>query len=318
MRDLAVLIVTWNVRDLVLAALAALLDDLASSGLAASVHVVDCASADDTADAIAVRFPEVDLVASPDNLGFAGGNNLLLRRIGFGSPVCDGEALPRAVYLLNPDTATQPGATRALFDALMARPMRGIAGARLAYGDGSFQHGAFTFPGLRQLWTEFFPTPGRWVEGRFNGRYPRALYDAGQPFTVDCVLGAAMMVRREAICAAGLFDPAYFMYCEEIDWAWRMHRAGYEAVCVPAARVIHFVGQSAGQVRPRSVINLWTSRLYLYAKHYPQWKLKVARRIVAAGMRRRAARADDPALRAAYETVRAMALDSDPPSRDHP
>jgi GT2 family glycosyltransferase len=315
MHDLAVLIVTWNVRDLALTALETLLDDLASSGLAASVHVVDCASGDGTAEAIAARFPQVDLVASSDNLGFAGGNNLLLRRIGFGVPGCDPDHLPRAVYMLNPDTATQPGATRALFDALMAQPMRGIAGARLAYGDGSFQHGAFAFPGLRQLWTEFFPTPGRWVEGRFNGRYPRALYEAGEPFTVDCVLGAAMMVRREAICAAGIFDPAYFMYCEEIDWAWRIHRAGYEAVCVPAARVTHFVGQSAGQVRPRSIVNLWTSRLYLYSKHYPQWKLKLARRMVAAGVLRRARQTDDPAVCAAYETVYAMARDADLPSR---
>jgi N-acetylglucosaminyl-diphospho-decaprenol L-rhamnosyltransferase len=314
-RDLAVLIVTWNVRDLVIGALDALTADLAASGLDASVHVVDCASADGTAAAVAAAYPKIDLVASPDNLGFAGGNNLLLRRIGFSDagPVTDPDRLPRAVYLLNPDTAVQPGAVRAQFDALMRDPEVGITGAQLAYGDGAFQHGAFAFPGLRQLWAEFFPSPGRLIEGRFNGRYPRGLYAAGQPFTVDCVLGASMMIRREAILDTGIFDAAFFMYCEEIDWAWRIHRAGYRALCVPRACVTHFVGQSTSQARPRSIVNLWTSRLYLYSKHYPAWKQRAARRLIAAGMQRRMAATADPTVRAAYAHVQAMALDRDRP-----
>lgn len=306
-RDLAVIIVTWNVRDLVAQALETLLYDLANSQLDASVHVFDSASSDGTAESIANRFPEVDLVASEENLGFARGNNLMLRRLGFGGDV-PADQLPRAVYLLNPDTATQPGATRALFEALFADPQRGFVGARLSYGDGSFQHGAFAFPGLRQLWTEFFPTPGRFIEGAFNGRYSRASYDAGQPFAVDCVLGAAMMLRREAILETGLFDEQFFMYCEEVDWAWRIHDAGYDAVCVPAARVTHFVGQSTQQARPRSILNLWTSRFLLYRKHYPRWKQILTRLMVAIGMYWKARKTDDPEVRQAYINVREMAL----------
>ncbi|MBL8157791.1 MAG: glycosyltransferase family 2 protein, partial [Anaerolineae bacterium] len=166
--------------------------------------------------------------------------------------------LPKAVYLLNPDTITQPGATRQLYDALMNAPDVGLVGAQLAYEDGSFQHSAFGFPGLRQLWTEFFPTPGRLIEGRFNGRYPRALYERGQAFDADCVLGATMMLRREVVEQTGGFDETFFMYCEEIDWAWRIHKAGWRVQCVPAARVVHLAGKSTSQVRPQSVINLWT------------------------------------------------------------
>jgi N-acetylglucosaminyl-diphospho-decaprenol L-rhamnosyltransferase len=309
-RDLAVLIVTWNVRDLIVTALKSLLDDLATSGLEASVHVVDCASSDGTADAVARAFPEVDLVASNQNLGFAGGNNLLLRRIGFeGSP--DSANLPRAVYLLNPDTETKAGATRALFDALMADKRRGFVGARLSHGDGSFQHSAFHFPGLRQLWVEFFPTPGRLIESRFNGRYARHLYDNTEPFEVDCVLGATVMLRRESILATGLFDEQFFMYCEEIDWEWRIHKAGYRAACVPNAQVVHYVGQSTGQVRPRSIVNLWTSRLRLYGKHYPPWKRRIARRMMAVGIARLARNASDPEVKEAYQTVRQLAMKAD-------
>lgn len=305
MPDLAVIIVTWNVRDLALQTLRSLYADLATSDLQTEVYVVDNASADDTPQAIAREFPQVKLTACGQNLGFGAGNNLALRQAGFFS---DDTNTPRAAYLLNSDTITQPGATRALYDALMADAQVGLVGARLTYGDGSFQHGAFAFPGLRQLWVEFFPTPGRLIEGRFNGRYPRALYEAGQPFKVDFTLGATMMLKREVVAQTGGFDEAFFMYCEEIDWAWRIQRAGWEACCVPAAHVVHLGGQSTGQVRARSVVDLWTSRLKLFDKHYPAWKRAAARRMVAIGMARKAARESNPEVRAAYLTVRDKAL----------
>lgn len=305
MADLAVVIVTWNVRALALAALRTLFADLEAHGPAADVYVVDSASSDGTAAAIAAAFPQVRLTASVDNLGFGRANNLALRQIGFGQP--GGAPLPAAVYLLNPDTLTQPGATRALYDALMADTLTGLVGAQLAYEDGAFQHSAFRFPGLRQLWVELFPAPARLYDSAFNGRYPRRLYEAGAPFSVDFVLGAAMMLRREVIAQTGMFDEQFFMYCEEIDWAWRIHRAGWDVKCVPAARVTHLAGRSSGQARPRSVINLWTSRLRLYASYYPAWKLALARRMVAVGMARRARRAADPALAEAYRAVERLA-----------
>lgn len=304
MTDLAVILVTWNVRALALDALRSLYADLDTSGLTSDVYVVDSASWDGTPEAISAAFPQVKLTASRENLGFGRANNLALRQIGFGSPRA--ATLPRAVYLLNPDTLTHPGATRALYDALMADPRVGLVGARLEYSDGSFQHSAFAFPGLRQLWVEFFPAPGRLYDSRFNGRYPRALYDAAQPFSVDFVLGATMMLRREVIEQTGLFDEAFFMYCEEIDWAWRIRKAGWDVRCVPAARVTHLGGQSTGQVRPQSVIHLWTSRLRLYRKHHPAWKAALARLMIAAGAVYQSRR--QPGLGEAYRRVQRLAL----------
>lgn len=317
MAELAVVIVTWNVRVLALGALRSLYDDLDAHGLSSTeVYVVDNASADGTAEAIASAFPQVKLTASDKNLGFGAGNNLAFWAIGFGRLPSD--QLPRAVYLLNPDTITQPGATRTLYDAVMAEPALGLAGARLTYEDGSFQHSAFQFPGLRQLWVEFFPTPGRFYDSGFNGRYPRERYEAGQPFLVDFPLGATMMLRREVIEQTGMFDEQFFMYCEEIDWAWRIHRAGWQVKCVPAAHVTHLENKSAGQVRPQSLLNLWRSRLRLYRKHYPPWKRAVARWMIAQGMRRKATQIEhDCALRSDEKTalidacraIRAMALE---------
>lgn len=299
---LAVVIVTWNVRELVRDALNSLIADLDASGMPAEIYVVDSGSTDGSADVVAAEFPQIKLIRAK-NVGFGSANNLAIRQI------MSAPKPPDAVYLLNPDTITQPGATSALYDALQSNPRVGLVGAGLRYGDGSFQHSAWAFPGLRQLWVEFFPTPGRLIEGSFNGRYPQALYERGEPFSVDFVLGATMMIRPEVITQTGMFDEQFFMYCEEIDWEYRIKDAGWLIWCVPAAQVIHLSGQSTGQVRPRSQINLWTSRMRMFEKHYPAWKRLLARGMIAFGMLLKARQAEDPALRAAYETIRRMALD---------
>ncbi|MFN8377332.1 MAG: glycosyltransferase family 2 protein [Anaerolineae bacterium] len=308
--DLAIIIVNWNVRDLLLESLRSLFADLETSGLHARVLVVDSASDDGSAQAVRTDYPQVELFAERENVGFVRGNNLALRALGLDRPDA-GLNGPRAVYLLNPDTITQPGATRALFDALFSEPRVGLVGANLTYGDGRFQHGAFAFPGLRQLWAEFFPTPGRLIEGRFNGRYPRSYYESDRPFPVDFVLGAAMMLRSEAVRDVGLLDDGFVMYCEEVDWAWRLRRAGWEARCVPNAHVVHLGGQSSGQIRPQTLIHLWTSRLRLFDLYYPRLKHWLARRMVRTGMARlarRAKAASEPVeVVTAYEQIGRMA-----------
>lgn len=305
--DLAIIIVSWNVRDQLIEALRSLYADLNDSGLRARVLLVDSASGDKTVEAVRSMFPQTEIFAETQNIGFVRGNNLALRALGLDQPVA-AKAAPRAVYLLNPDTITQPGATRTLFDSLFAAPRVGLVGARLTYGDGSFQDSAFAFPGLRQLWAELFPVPGRWREGWFNGRYPRAAYAGRSPFPVDFVLGAAMMLRAEAVRDVGLLDEGFIMYCEEIDWAWRLRRVGWQARCVPAAHVVHLGGQSSAQNRPQALVHLWTSRLRLFDKCYAWPKRWLARQLMRVGMRRleRQARGEAPKTAAAYAHIRAL------------
>ncbi len=296
MLDLAVIIVTWNVRQLVLDALRTLFQDLQASALGAQVWVVDNASSDGTVEAIQAAFPAVQLIASRDNLGFAAGNNAALRALGFHDQPTPNQDGPRAVFLLNPDTLVQPGAVRALYDGLFKMPRAGLVGARLSYGDGAFQHSAFHYPGLTQILIDLFPVPGRLYESRLNGRYDRAMYAGEKPFPVDHPLGAAMMLRREAIEQTGLFDEQFYMYCEEIDWSRRIRQAGWEVYLVPQAHILHLEGRSTRQIRPASIVNLWTSRLRLYSKHYSGPRLIAARLLVSLGMRlqiRKATRRED-------------------------
>lgn len=301
MPHLAVVIVSWNVRDLLAACLRSLFTDLDRSDLKAEVWVVDNASTDGTPEMVTETFPAVHLVASQENLGFAAGNNLALREISNSHTPTP----PNYIWLLNPDTKVQPGATVALVDFMERTPQAAVAGAKLLYADGSLQQSAFRFPGIVQLVFEFFPLPPRFYDTSLNGRYPRRLYEGDSPFPVDHPLGAAMMVRREAIEQVGLLDEDFWMYCEEIDWCWRLRKAGWRAYCVPAARVIHHAGQSSGQIRIPSFVNLWTSRARLYARHHGPITRWLAQALVRAGMRRRMQKASPEMIVACQQVIRA-------------
>lgn len=290
MTNLAIIIVNWNVRHLLAACLRSVIADLTASNLSGQIWVVDNASTDGSVAMVQRDFPEVQLIAGDQNLGFAGGNNAALRALGFTSKQSSqAPQPPEAVLLLNPDTEIHAGALQTLFEFLQQKPSTGIAGARLVYGDGSFQHSGFAFPGLWQLIIDLLPVPGRLVESRLNGRYPRSLYDAGQPFRVGHPLGAALCVRREAVEQVGLLDERYHMYVEEVDWCKRITSAGWAAYCVPTAIVTHLGGQSTGQIQLKSFLNLWTSRYQFYRRYYHPFKVWLAAKIVFIGMRRKMA-----------------------------
>ncbi len=303
--DLAVVIVTWNNAAVILPALQSLRADLDNTSLRHEVWLVDSASNDATVALVREHFPQVKLLVCERNLGFGAANNLALSSLGFAGGASSDT--PAAVYLLNPDTLAQPGSTQTLYDTLMANPQLGVVGARLSYADGRFQHSAFRFPGLRQVYCELFPVPGRLLEGRFNGRYPRSLYESAAAFLIDFPLGATMMLKRAAILQSGGFDEDFFIYCEEVDWAWRIRKLGWRIACEPRAHVIHLGGQSTGQAHPSSFVHLWRSRLLLMDKHLPGWKRRLARWLIIRGMRRRLRGLDDAELADACREIMEMA-----------
>ncbi len=218
-------------------------------------------------------FPQVGLLVNKENRGFAAANNQAL-----------GQSTGRYVTLLNPDTVVREGALDGMVKFLDERARVGIVGPRLLYPDGGFQHSAFTFPTLPMIFLDFFPFNHRLVNSRLNGRYPRALYEAGEPFPVDHPLGASLTVRREAIEEVGLLDEGFFIYCEEIDWCMRIKEAGWLVYCFPQAGVVHYVGQSTAQFQDEMYVALHRSRFRLYQKHYSWWFRRMARWIVLLGL----------------------------------
>ncbi|MEN6478891.1 MAG: glycosyltransferase family 2 protein [Anaerolineales bacterium] len=276
--DLAIVIVSYNVHELTRACLQSVYAALRHSGLEGQVWVVDNASADGSAAMVATEFPQATLCALADNRGYAAGANEALRQLMIA------EQAPRYVLVLNPDTVLAPDALGQLVSFMQKHPQVGLAGAQLAYADGSFQHGAFHFPTLLMLFLDFWPLHHRLLDSPLNGRYPRRRYDRGEPFPIDHPLGAAMLIRHETLADVGLLDESYFMYCEEIDYCLRVRRAGWAIYLVPAARITHYAGQSTRQFREQMFLALWRSRLLLFDRYYSRVYRWLARRIIAAGM----------------------------------
>jgi GT2 family glycosyltransferase len=294
--DLAIIIVSYNTRDLLADCLQSAFASLERSGMAGEVCVVDNASADGSAGMVRERFPKATLIALDENLGFAAGNNLALRSMGLGqgaptsprSPLA--HPFPRYVLFLNPDTRVLGDALGKMGSFMDTTPTAGAAGARLVHTDGSFQHSAFAFPGLAQIFFDFFPVHYL-LDSRLNGRYPRSLYEEGQPFAVDHPLGAALMVRAETLVQVGPFDERYFMYCEEIDLCRRIKAARWQIYCVPQAEIVHLVAQSTRQFPDQMYVALWRSRFLMFEKHEGAAFRWTARRLVRLGLWAKARRA---------------------------
>jgi GT2 family glycosyltransferase len=223
--DLSIVVVSYNTRQLLKECLDSVYASLAESILVSEVVVVDNASQDGSAVMVRKHFPRFRLIANEDNRGFAAANNQALRALGYGTGDTSHPPLPKYAMLLNPDTIVGRRALTTLVRFMDENPKAGACGARLLHSDGSFQHSAFAFPTLLQVFLDFFPINYRLTDSRANGRYPRRLYRAGEPFPIDHPLGAALMVRREAIEQVGLLDEGFFMYCEEIDWCLRLKGA---------------------------------------------------------------------------------------------
>ncbi len=281
--NLAIIIVNWNVRGLLAACLTSVYGSLQRSNLTAEVWVVDNASTDGSIEMVRERFPQARLMANETNVGFAAANNQALRGMGFAS--VKRHEQPRYVLLLNPDTEVLGDALATMVRFLDENPRAGVAGAKLLYPDGSLQHSAFAFPTLAQAFLDFFPLHHRLLNSRLNGRYPRRLYERGQPFAIDHPLGAALMGRGEAIQEVGLLDERFFIYCEEIDWCLRMKKAGWGVYCVPQAEVVHHEARSTRQVRGEMFAALWKSRYLLFEKHYGRFYQWTVRRMVRLGLR---------------------------------
>ena len=246
----SVILVNYNTRDLLLAAL----ERIAGPLLAADwqIIVVDNGSQDGSAAAVAARFPAVTLLASAENGGFAAGNNLGLH-----------QARSDACILLNTDTIVTPETLQALTAYLLSQPDLGAVSPGLRTADGSPQ--AFAY-GSR-------PSP-LYLAGRALRRLLRlgAMHDWGvtAPIEVDWVSGACLAVRRAVYEEVGGLDERYFLYFEDVDWCTRIRRAGWRVVYNPAIQVTHLGGQSD---RSRGAANSYyaASLHTYYAEYYPWW-----------------------------------------------
>lgn len=256
------LIVSYNTRELTLQAIGSVASD-------AEVIVVDNASVDGSADAIAASFPRIQVIRSESNLGFAAGINLA-------ASAAHGETL----LVLNSDASLKPGALGLLFDLLARQPRAALVAPTLNYPDGRAQSSAFRFPGLSQVCLDLFPIE-RLMESGLNGRIK-----AARPVTIDHPLGACMLIRAAAWRNVGPLDAGYFMYLEEIDWCRRARQLGWQIWYQPEAVAIHHGGSSTRQRADVMFAQLWRSRLRYYARFHGPTYNRVIHALARLGLRR--------------------------------
>lgn len=269
--DLGIVIVNWNTRDLLRDCLRSVL--VSQGDCTYRVIVVDNASADGSADMVRAEYPDVTVIANAENVGYPCANNQGFRALGF-EQEC-GDDAPRYALALNPDTVLPPDALQAMLAYMDADETIGVAGPKLILPDGSLDLACRrSFPSPEISFYRMVGLSKLFPRSRRFGRYNLTYLDPDVETEVDSVVGAFMMVRREAIRQVGLFDETFFMYGEDLDWAFRIKRAGWKVMYNPRVTVRH-VKRAASRQSRRAQQEFYRAMLIFYRKHYrrttPWW-----------------------------------------------
>jgi hypothetical protein len=248
--DVSVIIVTHNTCALTRDAIRSVLGS--GDGLATGVFVVDNGSTDGTAATLPCEFPQIQLIRSEKNLGFACAGNLAAKS-------AHGEFL----LLLNSDAWPAPGALATAVEWMRVHADCAVAGAQLINTDGSRQNSIANFPTLT---TELLNKS--LLRRLFPGRFPGKEYPFAGPVDVETVVGAFMLVRKTVWDALGGLDERYFFFFEETDFCLRARQAGFRVIHLPGVRVWHGQGQSVKQISAGARIEYWRSRYTYFKKHF--------------------------------------------------
>jgi GT2 family glycosyltransferase len=251
----SVIIVSYNVKDLLLDCLAALYQ---RTDIPLEAIVVDNVSKDGSAEAVEAEFPQAKVHRMRKNVGFGRAANAGLEHAG-----------GRFIMVLNPGVMVSEGCVGELADFLLVRPDAGAVGPRIVGPDGHLD------PGARRA----FPTPSvafYRVSGlsrafphspRF-GRHNMGHLSAERTHEIDAGTAACLMIRRAAIAKVGFFDPAYFMYGEDIDLCYRLKQGGWKIFYVPTAEALHIRGASSRQEASKALYQYHSALWTFHHKHF--------------------------------------------------
>jgi hypothetical protein len=285
MHDIGIVIVNWNTCDLLRRCLESV---LASQDVSLRVVVVDNFSSDGSAEMVAQEFPQVELIASQSNDGFSIANNKGLRSLGFDAPVHDDA--PRYALTLNPDTELPPDALSNMVLYMDGNPDVGAAGPRLNLPDGSLDLACRrSFPTPVVSFYRFSGLSKAFPRSQIFGRYNLTYLDPDLETEVDSVVGAFMMVRKAVIHQVGLLNETFFMYGEDLDWAFRIKQAGWKIMYHPAVQVLH-VKRAASKQSKRAQGEFHRASLMFYRMHYRHQTPLPMHLLVMAGLMMRGGR----------------------------
>jgi len=259
----SLIMLSFNTRELLRKSLSSLLT--ISAEIDAEIIVVDNASHDGSADMVAAEFPQARLIRAPQNLGFAGGNNL-------GRTAARGEFL----VLANSDAFIEPGALQLGLERMQKCPQVALAGGLLVSRDQRPEPSARLFPSPLNDLLSLSGLAARYPRSRFFGRFDRTWANPHEAAQVDWVPGAFCIIRQSALEQIGFFDERFFLYYEEVDLCRRLRKAGWSVWYWPDLKAVHWGGESSKTLSGQTVSNhgrqltLWRMRsaLLYYRKHH--------------------------------------------------
>lgn len=267
--DLSVIIVSYQTCALTLRAIESA---LSQHGPSLEVIVVDNASTDGSAEAIARTFPQVRVIAMADNLGFARANNLAAKH-----------ARGRFLLLLNPDTVVLPGAFSEITKFAQAWPDAMIWGGRVVDSDGKVKlRSCARRPSLWSVVTQAAGLAALWPTVPFWNAEAMPDWNRDETRHVDIVIGCFLMIRREDWSRLGGFDPAYFMYGEDVDLCLRAARLGGRPAITPQAMILHEEG--ASQPHGSRGVQILAARIRYLRQHLPRFQKALAVWVVRLGV----------------------------------
>ena len=257
---LSVIIVNYKVKHYLEQCLRSVAE--ASRGIAVEVIVVDNASGDGSVEYLRERFPDVTIIASEENLGFARANNLAIRN-----------SHGQYVLLLNPDTIVAEETFRDFISFMDSTPDAGGCGAYMLHTDGSFAPESRR--GLPTPFVAFCKMSGLaslFPKSRTFGRYYMRYLSENEVNRIEIMSGAFMFLRRDALDKAGLLDEDFFMYGEDIDLSYRILKAGYNNYFLPS-RILHYKGESTVKSSYRYVHTFYRAMELFFNKHYAHYSI---------------------------------------------
>lgn len=258
LNDIAIVIVSYNTRDLLCECIDSITSETRSSH---EIIVVDNASSDNTMEMLKTRYPAIKRIGNKSNAGFASANNQ-------GFQIANG----RYFLMLNPDTLVIDGAIDKLKKFMDDHPDIGICGPKNIDSKGGLQHNCDHFPGLISDLSCYLKLNTIFTNSRIFNRSQMKYWDYGSIQRVDRLMGCSMMVRSELYRLMHGLDERFFMYFEETDFCRRAASAGYPAFFYPDADIVHYGGQSVNPrdtAAPKTALKFFLpSKYYFFRKHH--------------------------------------------------
>jgi GT2 family glycosyltransferase len=254
--QLSIIIVTHNAKDFLRNCLKSVFDRI--KNLSFEVFVIDNASSDGTFEMLKNEFPQVKVIFSKENLGFAKANNLAIK-----------EAKGKYIFLLNPDTILLDENFEKLIDFAEKNPDVGAIGPKVLNSDLTIQHQCKRgFPTPWNTLCYFLGLAKIFPKSKVFAGYLLTYLDTEKIQEVDSLSGCAMLVKRDVIEKVGMIDEDYYLYGDDLDWCYRIKSGGWKVVYFPETKIIHYGGRGGTGKKPYfNIYHFYKSAFIFYRKH---------------------------------------------------